>query len=427
MKIILANFIHIYQPPTQSKRMLDKIVNESYWKILEILKNNPPIKINLNVAGCLLDLFAKFGHKKIIQEIKNLVQKDQIEFVSSAKYHAFLPLLPENEIKRQIELNEKTCKKFFGKLWNAEGFHIPEMAYSRKVAKIVEGFGYKWILANETSYNGKLFSDLDFTKTYKIKNSSLKIFFRDRRISDLFNEGLLSNTDDFLKNVQKEISPREYLILATDGEIYGHQRPGLENILAQIYRLHEVNPIFISKLPSLYPEEKEVKPVPSTWASMESEIKNKIYYAQWKYPRNPIHKMQWELTILAINAVENYKYKKSKDWKRARNLLDQGLHSCQYWWGSTSPWWDIRNIEAGAHQLIEAIQSLKMINKNILERGKNLYQKIIFTAFDWERSGRAHRRSIKYTEKIEKELYGEIRPATKEALELLNKKLESHF
>jgi len=423
MKIILANFMHIYQPPTQSRAMLDKIVQESYLKIIKILKNNPKIKINLNIAGCLLDLFAKFGHKKIIEEIKNLAKKDQIEFVSSAKYHAFLPLLPEFEIRRQIELNEQTCKKFFGKLWKPEGFHIPEMAYSKKVAKIVEGFGYKWILANETAYNGKLFSNLDFTKTYKIKNSSLKIFFRDRKTSDLLNEGLVSNTDDFLKNVQKEIEPGEYLILATDGEIYGHQRPGLEDVLAKIYELPEVNPIFISKLSCIYPEEREVEPIPSTWASMESEIKKKIYYAQWKYPGNSIHKMQWDLTYLVIDTIENYKDKTSKDWRKARRLLDQGLYSCQYWWGSTSPWWDIRNIEAGAHQLVEAVEALKNVDKKILEKAKNLYQKIIFTAFDWERSGKAHRKSIEYTEKIERELYGEIRPATKEALELLNKKL----
>ena len=52
-----ANLFHIYQPPGQKKEITRKVANESYSPIIEILKNRPEAKINLNFNAWRLSFF----------------------------------------------------------------------------------------------------------------------------------------------------------------------------------------------------------------------------------------------------------------------------------------------------------------------------------------------------------------------------------
>ena len=91
------NFLHIYQPPGQNKKLLERIVRESYLKILEILENNSGLKITLNISGSLIEQLAKIQRLDILRRIKRLINEDHIELTGTAMYHPLLPLLPSQE------------------------------------------------------------------------------------------------------------------------------------------------------------------------------------------------------------------------------------------------------------------------------------------------------------------------------------------
>lgn len=234
----------------------------------------------------------------------------------------------------------------------------------------------------------------------------LKVFFRNRKISDLIQRGTIRQPEELYRAITEEIKENEYFITAMDGETFGHHRPGLESFLEKIYQENKIETKNISELISLFKINGEVEPIPGTWASVESEIKKKIYYPQWKYPGNPIHKKQWELTYLAINTINNSR--SDPDYKKARKMLDTALFSCQYWWAGAVPWWEIEYIEKGAYFLKESINILGRASSKIKKSAEKLYQEIVFTAFDWERSGLAHKKSMAYTQKIIEELKEKI-------------------
>lgn len=403
-----VNFLHLYQPPDQYEDLLRVLVETCYSQIFRILKNNPHQKMTLNIAGSLTEQFAKRGYSFLIEEIKELLQKGQLEMTDSAKYHAFLPLLPESEVKRQILLNRITNKRYFGKFYQPRGIHLPEMAYSKKLGKIIAEMGYEWVILNETSFKGKLFEKIDTSKIFVLKGyPNLKIFFRNRKISDVIQRGFVSKPDDFYQAIQNEgIGENEYLITAVDGETFGHHRPGLEKVLEKIYQEGKVKTYHIADLLKTIPINGEIDPIPGSWASLESEIKKKIYYTQWKYPKNPIHQRQWRLTYLAIQTVNENK--KDPNYKKARKILDKALFSCQYWWAGAVPWWEIEYIEKGAFYLKKSIETLKKVKKEIKKKAQELYDQIVKIAFDWERSGFAHKKSIKYTQKVIQELREKI-------------------
>ena len=148
--MVWANFLHFYQPPTQKKYWVDRVTAESYRPLVQGLLANPNIRLTLNVNTVLCDLWVQYGHQDVIDGIRTLVTRGQVELTGSAKFHPLLPKMPKEEIKRQILLNEEGLQKYFG-IGRPNGFFPPEMAYDRYVAEVVAEMGYEWILAEELS------------------------------------------------------------------------------------------------------------------------------------------------------------------------------------------------------------------------------------------------------------------------------------
>lgn len=381
-----ANLFHIYQPPGQKKEITKKVARESYSPIIEILKKRPEVKISLNINASLTEQLAPAGLSKLATDIAALAGRGQIEFTGSAKYHVILALLPKHEIIRQIELNNETNKKFFGKFWQPTGFFIPEMCYSEKVARVVKKLGFKWIVLDEIAYSGK-FGKVKFNKQYIVKGVGLPVFFRNTRISNLFFTAEAKTPADFFKILKDDNRSAKHLLTAMDGENLGHHQKNMDKLYAELLDTQKFTPINFSDLLKIYQEKTEIKPLPSSWSSREEELRKKMPYPLWKNQKNEIHKKQWQLTNLAIKITNG----KTGDpnYRLARKKLDQALHSDQYWWASANPWWSVEIIENGAKMLADAVKILKTVPRPEIKKTESLRQKISGLARLWQETGRA--------------------------------------
>lgn len=384
--MIWANLFHIYQPPKQKKEIIQKVAHESYLRIIEILKKRPKVKISLNINASLTEQLPRAGLSQMIDDLITLISRGQIELTGSAKYHVILALLPENEIIRQIELNNQTNKKYFGRHWRPTGFFIPELCYSKKVANIVKKLGFKWLILDEIAYNGK-FGKVKFEKQYIIKDIGLPVFFRNTRISNLFFTAEAKTPKDFFRIVNEDGRSKNYLLTAGDGENLGHHQKEMDELYEQILDTKIFTAINFSDLFKIYKRREEISPLPSSWSSREEDLKRQVAYPLWKNPKNEIHKMQWQLTNLVIKIINQ---KKSDPYyKAARKKLDQALHSDQYWWASANPWWSVEMIENGAKMLVSVVKTLKNISPITQKKANKLYQQIAATAREWQQTGLA--------------------------------------
>lgn len=378
-----ANFLHIYQPPNQKSEMVKKVTRESYRKILQGLKENPKAKLTLNINACLTELLMKSGLEDVVLDIKDLAVRGQIELVESAKYHAFLPKIPKDEIKRQIELNHKVNKKYYGDGYNPKGFFPPEMAFSMDVAEVVESMGYEWMIVDEASLPG----DPDYSKIYKVRGlKNMKLYFKERETSFRILSAQLASGSMLISDLGERLEKKEYLLTAMDGETFGHHRPGLEKLLFDIYKTKDLPTITISEIEKHFKEVVECDPVNASWALMHKDLARNTPFARWDDPDNKIHQMQWDLTYLAIDTVKKCG-KKEEGYIIAREMLDKALHSDQYWWASAKPWWSLEIIEKGAKELQDTVFATPKTSKSVKEKAKELYQNIVFTALDWQREG----------------------------------------
>ncbi len=397
--MIWANFLHIYQPPTQTQEMLDLIADESYSVILNTLKENPNGKITLNINASLTELFIKYKYDNLISDIKLLLERGQIELTDSAAYHAFLPLIPEEEIIRQIELNHKINKAVYGPSYNPKGFFSPELGISQKVVDVVSKMGYKWMLFDELAFE-KDKGDIRDDILYRIKGTDMVGFFRDRDISFKILSAQLENGNIFLAEIKDLIDKNIYIATAMDGETFGHHRPGLELLLEDIFKSDKIKTSRYEDLLDIFKVGDTVSIVPSTWALIPVELLKDQPYQRWLNHDNEINQLQWQLTHFAIEKINASTYRfndltqnnrilneKEKQWHKARSILDKALHSDQYWWASARPWWSIEMIEKGAYELKESIFTLPDISKEDKKKAIDLYKEIVFTSFSWQRDG----------------------------------------
>ncbi len=387
-----ANFLHIYQPPTQTRAILERVVNESYRRIIAELKRAPDDKLTLNIPACLTELLDKYGFDDVVDDLRGLLERGQIEITGSAKYHPLLPKIPRDEAIRQIKLDLETNRHYFGERYKPRGFFPPEAAYNREIAEIVADLGFEWILVEELSYNGQ-FGAVRYNRTYEIEGIPLKIFFRERDSSFRILSGQLGTVRLFEDYLGHRLERNEYLLTAMDGETFGHHRPGMEKLLFEIYRSPKVPTVTISKLLELFPETETVKTVPSTWALMEKDIEKNAPFSRWDDPDNEIHKLQWELTRLAIEVG-------SEKNSPARPLLDKSLHSDQYWWASARPWWSLEMIERGADELKGTVLASPSALEKDKEKARGLYYQIITLGFEWQRSGKVEEMARKEDEEV---------------------------
>lgn len=378
--------LHLYQPPWQKKEILKKVTQESYEKILNILEKNKEAKVTLNICASLTELLDKYKLKKILTKIKKLTKRGQIELTGSAKYHPILPLLPKDEVIRQIKLNEKFNRKHFKESWQPKGFFLPEMAYDKKTAKIIKSLGYQWLILDEIAYKGKI-GQVSFEKKYLIKNLKLEVIFRNRGLSDIFYTGWLDLEEKFWQALKNDGRSYNFLITAFDGENLGHHKPGNEKIFESLIK--KIKTLTISELLKVYQKKEIVEPLPSSWSAREIEMIKKIYYPLWRHPQNKIHQFQWQLTYLVIKVVK--KAKKDENFKKARDLLDRALNSCQYWWASATPWWSVEIIIQEAEKFLEVLKTLKNLDKKILKKAEILKGKIVLTTKKWQNSGYAEK------------------------------------
>jgi len=411
-----VNFLHFYQPYNQQDDILMRIVNECYRPLIKGFTENKKGKTLVNINGALTKLLFERGYKDILEGLKLLAEESAIDFTGSAMYHAFLPLLSENEIERQIKLNDEENKKYFGDVYKPYGFFSPEMAINDKVLKVVKDLGYAWIAAPELSYGSE---EARADKLYIDKKTGLYVFFRNKRVSSLILGAVVRSGDDLLYETQDLQKINKYWFTVMDAETFGHHRIGYEKVLFELLKSESLQASFPSHILNDIKEVEEVNLRPTTWTNQEQDFwldRERTKYSEsksfilWKNPENPIHNLQWQFVDFCLDSLKNYGDKNSETWKSAREKMDKALASDQFWWASALPWWSLEMVEQGAYALREVIYTADF-NAKTKEAAEKYYRDIVDQAFDWQRSGYIRKKHLESSSTFMKEPFNKRTPA----------------
>jgi alpha-amylase/alpha-mannosidase (GH57 family) len=399
--IYWAQLLHFYQPPTQVPSMLKRICNESYRPLLKVFEEYSNARVTMNFNGVLTDMLMDCGHEDIIEGYRNLAERSQIEFTGTGKYHPILPLLPKEEVTRQIVLNIQTNRRFFGKAYAPQGFFPPEMCYSRDILQPIIKSGYRWIILSGIACAADW--PLDIIYRAECNGQEIAVFFRDDVLSNRISFQDLE-AKEFIAHLEGWQGKREniYVVTAMDAETYGHHIQGWERtFLARVYEELEspaeplaevkqakalagqhaalltnnetagkIQMVTISQLLDLFPKGQTIEPRPSSWSTTADNMQAGNYYPLWQDQKNEVHRLQWEHLSICIELVNKALECADNEESRhsaaiARGLLDRAEHSCQMWWASNRPMWDINLIHMGLlDQLRTVVNAYRAINKS---------------------------------------------------------------
>lgn len=414
--IYWAPLLHFYQPPTQIHWVLDRICEESYRPLLKLFNEMPTARATVNINAALTELLRDHGKMDILRGLADLAQRGQIEFTGSGKYHPILPLIPREEMDRQISLNWQTNRSVLGQVYNPVGFFPPEMCYSRDIARSVLEAGYRWVILSGVAC--PVAWPVDVVHHIPEGRDGLYVVFRDDLLS---NEISFQQTDeaDFIDHLRNIGAGRKdaYVVTAMDAETFGHHIKNWEKLfLEEVYqaispstmpgelagepvlpgtpsrgtslysndypaasvgqpaapaerhaRLLQreeatsgIESVTISRLLDLFPRGDPIEPHPSSWSTSGEELRAGNPYPLWTDKDNIIHRFQWEHLGIAIEMVKRAGELADNEESRyyadiARGLLDRALHSDQFWWASKKPWWDINLVNRGLVQQLEAL------------------------------------------------------------------------
>lgn len=381
-----ANILHFYQPYGQKREIIDAIVEQCYRPVGEGILAHPEARLTINFTGVLLDQLAEYGHQEVIDLYAEAARRGQVEFVTSAKYHSILPLLPESEARRQIEINDETNRKYLGDAYTRRGIFLPEMAWAPELTRVLEQVGLEWVALDELAYNGRV-GEVDYTKLYQIKGTKLKAFFREHRLSATIMSAGPRDVGRLKEAAHDELRDHRYVVTGMDGETFGHHRISHEQLLIAMFKDPEIELARISDLETKFKQVETVKTVACTWASSSHDIEQGVAFISWRDPDNQIHELQWELLNLAVEELEKLPHD-DEHYKRLRAELDIAVASDQFFWAAAKPWWMIEHIERGAHGLLQVLQHLPNASLGLADRALYLYHEIMDLAFDWQRTGK---------------------------------------
>jgi hypothetical protein len=380
-----ANLLHFYQPYGQKRHIIDAIVAQCYRPVGEGILAHPEARLTIDFPGGLLDQLAAYGYQDVIDLYAEAGRRGQVEFVGSAKYHAILPLLPEGEARRQIELNDETNRRHLGDAYQRRGLFLPEMAWSPELAPVLEQAGIDWVMLDELAYDGHV-NHVDYTQTYQVAGTQLRALFREHRLSATIMSAAPRDVSRLKEAAREELQPNRYIVTGMDGETFGHHRVGHEQLLFGMFRDPDIQMVLMSEVFEKFPRVEKVDTVACTWASSEDDITKGVPYISWSDPSNNIHKLQWELVGLAVKELDKLPPTKP-EYPGLRQRLDHALASDQFFWAAARPWWMIEHIERGAHELVGVIREASA-DAAIRKQGLGIYHEIMSLAYDWQRSGK---------------------------------------
>ncbi|MBI4485359.1 MAG: hypothetical protein HY655_05055 [Acidobacteria bacterium] len=396
-----APVFHFYQPPTQFPAVLKRVCRESYRPLIDLLGEFERARATVNINGALTEMLLDSGHDDVVEGLRRLASAGRIELLGSAMYHPILPLLPQSEIARQIALNHSTNRRAFGSAYQPVGFFPPELAYGPSLLQPVADSGHRWILASGVACP----LAWPMSVVHRIADDQrLAVVFRDDVISNRISFQSIDGFGfvDHLRSLGR-IRGSTYVVTAMDAETFGHHIREWERLfLAHVYAQFDSEPaavaygdvrqavslaeqhralldspdeglgpnlrvVTISELIDRFPAGTPVSPKPSSWSTTGDDLARGVPYPLWNDPANEIHQLLWRHLRICMELVESATHLALQpDAKRhadiARGLLDRALHSCQFWWASRRPMWDINMIERGlAEQRAVVLNAMKAV------------------------------------------------------------------
>ncbi len=218
-KVTLLLAIHNHQPVGNFPHVLEEAYQRSYLPFLQILGENPHIRLTLHYSGFLLE-WLKGNHPEFIREIRELVEANRVEIMSGGFYEPILTTLYDSDTQGQIRKLSSFIKKTFGT--TPRGIWLAERVWEPHLAGALNKAGAEYIVMDDHHFRMAGLKEEELHGYYLTEEQGriLKVFPGSERLRYLIPFHPVEETLAFLDSLkQRDADP--LAIMGDDGEKFG--------------------------------------------------------------------------------------------------------------------------------------------------------------------------------------------------------------
>ncbi|MDD4957042.1 MAG: DUF1926 domain-containing protein [Candidatus Omnitrophica bacterium] len=219
MRSDLAMAIHFHQPIGNFDFVIERACDNCYMPFLELLEKYPDIKMSFHFTGCLLE-WAERCRPELIDVVKGMVARGQVEVISGGFYEPILPSIPDGDRVRQIKMLSSYIEDKMS--FKPRGAWIAERVWEPGLPSDLVKAGVEYVILDDTHF---LYSGIykDATYGYYItedNGKTLAIFPSDKVLRYMIPFKMPNECMDYMKGVM-ERHGEPLFVYGDDGEKFG--------------------------------------------------------------------------------------------------------------------------------------------------------------------------------------------------------------
>ncbi|HEC68823.1 MAG TPA: DUF1926 domain-containing protein [Candidatus Omnitrophica bacterium] len=363
-KLYLLFGVHNHQPVGNFDSVFLKACKECYLPFFEVLSEYPKVKCNIHISGVLWDWLFEKRQEELINLLRKLKEKGQIEFLSGGYYEPIFSIIPHRDRINQIKMMNDFLREEFSE--EPQGLWLAERVWEPNLPSVIREAGLDFTLVDDAhlKYAGFLAEEISGFFHTEDEANSVYIFPISKKLRYKIPFSPIEETYKLLRDLYGEFKDK-VLTIVDDGEKFGlwpytydwvYNKGWLKKFFSllednfswiETLKFSEAKKMFSSQgiiyLPACsYQEMTEWVLEPSAFRVYE-EIKNYLaknslasvflrggFFRNFfrKYPR--INYMHKKMLYLSKNINANFKIEKDRE---VFQHLFKAQCNCAYWHG----------------------------------------------------------------------------------------------
>ncbi len=218
-KIKFAFGIHNHQPIGNFQHVFEKAFERCYSPFLELLEKYPFFKLSLHYCGILFDWLFD-NHPELVEKLKVLVRKGQVELLTGGYYEPIFPVIPDEDKIGQIEKLSSFIKQNFD--FAPSGMWVAERVWEPHLPKFFAQAGVKFCLLDDSHFKYSGLEDEKLLGYYLTEEEGypLALFPISKKLRYYIPFKEPEEIVDYLKSLSTE-DGENLIVYADDGEKFG--------------------------------------------------------------------------------------------------------------------------------------------------------------------------------------------------------------
>ena len=211
--------IHNHQPVGNFDFVFEEAYQKSYLPFLEILERHPKIRIAIHFTGILLD-WLEIHHPELLDKVKQMTAKGQLEVMSGAYYEPIISVIPEADRQGQIKKLSVQVEKLFN--YHPRGMWLAERIWEPHLPSTLSDAGMQYTVIDDTHFKYAGLTDKDLTGYFVTEDCGKKVslFPINKELRYTIPFQVPQKTIDELQKMTSE-DAKNVIVFADDGEKFG--------------------------------------------------------------------------------------------------------------------------------------------------------------------------------------------------------------